>query len=184
MKEDVYRLLQEKLDGYSVGFPATESGVEIKILKKLFSKEDAEIFLSLSPTLEKPEEIAARLGQLTQQLAKNLEDMALRGLLFRVKNNNELKYGATAFIHGIFEFQLLRMDLELAELIDRYLDEGLDRSLINARGTFLRTIPIAQSIPPEHHIASFDDAAEILRGAGKIVVADCICRKKKELVGG
>lgn len=183
MKEDIYRRLQEKLDGYSVGFPATESGVEIEILKKLFNEDDAEIFLSLSPTLEKPEEIASRLGQPVELLAEKLEEMASRGLLFRLKRNNESKYGATAFIHGIFEFQLPRIDRELVELIDRYFDEGMDRSLIKAKGTFLRTIPIAQSIPPEHHIASFDDASAILRSAGTIVVADCICRKSKKMIG-
>ena len=33
---DIYRKLQEHLDKYAVGFPATKSGVEIKVLKHLF----------------------------------------------------------------------------------------------------------------------------------------------------
>lgn len=183
MKEDIYRRLQERLDSYAVGFPATESGVELEILKKLFSEEEAGIFLSLTPSLENPNDIASRLEWPQEQLAEKLEDMASRGLLFRLKKNNQVKYGATAFIHGIFEFQVKNMDLELAKLISRYFDEGLDKSLINVKGTFLRTIPIAESIPPEHHIASLDDAAEILKGAGKIVVADCICRKRMDIIG-
>jgi len=183
MQEDIYRRLQERLDSYSVGFPATKSGVEIRILKKLFSEEDAGIFLALSPTLEKPEDIAARLDIPAEQVAEKLEEMASKGLLFRLKKNNQSKYGATAFIHGIYEFQLNRMDHELAELMDQYLNEGLNKSLINIKGTFLRTIPIAESIPPEHHIASLDDAAEILKEAGKIVVADCICRKRMDILG-
>ncbi|MBW6462950.1 MAG: hypothetical protein K0B84_02015 [Firmicutes bacterium] len=44
MADEIYRRLQQQLDSYSVGFPATESGVEIKILEYLFSKEDAELF--------------------------------------------------------------------------------------------------------------------------------------------
>ena len=32
-------------------------------------------------------------------------------------------------------------------------------------------------------MAAFEDASEILRKAGKIVVTDCICRKQKQLVG-
>jgi Na+-translocating ferredoxin:NAD+ oxidoreductase subunit B len=183
MSKDIFRQLQQRLDSYSVGFPATKSGVEIEILKKLFSEDDAELFLALSPALEKPDAIAARLNLPADTLTEKLEDMASRGLLFRLKKNDELKYGATAFIHGIFEFQLPRIDQELVELTNRYLNEGLDQSMIKVRGTFLRTIPIAESIPAEHHVASFDDAAEILRRAGKIVVADCICRKSKELIG-
>jgi len=180
---DIYRELQQKLDSYSVGFPATESGVEIAILKKLFSPDDAKLFLALSPALEKPEEIAERLELTLDELSGKLEDMASRGLLFRLKKNGVVKYGATAFIHGIFEFQLPRIDQELVELVNRYLDEGLDQSMIGAKGTFLRTIPIAQALGEEHHVASFDDATEILKNAGKIVVADCICRKSKELIG-
>jgi len=183
MKEDLYRRLQEKLDSYAVGFPATKSGVEIKILKKLFSEEDAEIFLALSPAVEKPEAVAARLNLPEARLAEKLEDMASRGLLFRLKKDDELKYGATAFIHGIYEFQVMRMDPELVELIRQYFKEGLNKSLVKTKGTFLRTIPIAKSIPPEHHIASFDDATEILKRAGKIVVTDCVCRKSMAISG-
>ena len=183
MKEDIYRRLQERLDSYSVGFPATQSGVEIKILKKLFSDEDAEIFLALSPAVEKPETVASRLDLPAEQLAEKLEDMASRGLLFRLNKDDELKYGATAFIHGIYEFQVMRMDPELVKLISQYFNEGLDKSLVKTKGTFLRTIPIAKSIPPEHHIASFDDATEILKRAGKIVVTDCVCRKSMDING-
>ena len=52
MTEDIYRNLQKRLDTYSIGFPATDSGVEIKILKELFSPEDAEMFLGMTPKLE------------------------------------------------------------------------------------------------------------------------------------
>ena len=180
MTKDIYRRLQEQLDGYSVGFPATESGVEIEILKKLFSEEDAEIFSALSPALEKPEEVAGKLGRPFEEMKEKLEDMASRGLLFRLNKNGMIRYGATAFIHGIFEFQLPRMDRELAEMVDRYLNEGMDKALIGIKGTFLRTIPIAQSIDSTHQVASLDDAAEIIRKAGKIVVADCVCRKSKD----
>ena len=34
--EEVYRVLAKKLDGMPNGYPATENGVELKILKKIF----------------------------------------------------------------------------------------------------------------------------------------------------
>ncbi len=184
MTSDIYRRLQERLDGYSVGFPATESGVEIEILKRLFTPGEAELFLSLSPAVETPEAIAARLGRDAGETAAQLEDMASRGLLFRLRKNDTVKYGATAFIHGIFEFQLPRMDAGLAELMMRYFDEGLDRALISVKGAFIRTIPVSQSVSPELRVASLDDAAAILRGADTIVVTDCVCRKAKDMAGG
>lgn len=49
MAEDVYPRLREFLDGMPGGFPATESGVEIKILRKLFTPEEAEMVMHLKP---------------------------------------------------------------------------------------------------------------------------------------
>ena len=50
MKEtpDVYRRLQKHIDVMPVGFPATASGVELSILRRLFTPEEAEAALLLS----------------------------------------------------------------------------------------------------------------------------------------
>lgn len=42
-KEDnIYRKLQHQLDTLPIGFPATNSGVEIRLLKFLFTPEEAQ----------------------------------------------------------------------------------------------------------------------------------------------
>ena len=38
---DVYTRLREHLDRLPAGFPATESGVELRILKRLFTPDEA-----------------------------------------------------------------------------------------------------------------------------------------------
>ncbi|MCK7512874.1 MAG: hypothetical protein MZV70_58540 [Desulfobacterales bacterium] len=76
MSEDIFRQLQQRLDLYSMGFPATETGIEITILKKLFNQKDAEMFLNMSPKLEDPESVARRLGSPVEEVAGQLEDMA------------------------------------------------------------------------------------------------------------
>ena len=106
MSEDIFRQLQLRLDLYSMGFPATETGIEITILKKLFSQKDAEMFLNMSPKLEDPESIAQRLGSPIEEIDGQLEDMAKRGLLFRVRKGESVKYGAIPFMHGLIEFQV------------------------------------------------------------------------------
>ena len=40
---EVYRALQRHLDRMPVPFPATESGVEIRILKQLFTADEARL---------------------------------------------------------------------------------------------------------------------------------------------
>jgi len=68
-----------------MGFPATESGIELKILEYLFFEDDAKMFLALSHNLEMTSSVASRLNQPLEKVAVHLGDMADRGLLFRLK---------------------------------------------------------------------------------------------------
>lgn len=120
MAKDIYRRLQQRLDLYSLGFPATASEVEIEILKTLFSEEDASVFLKLTHLLEPPEAVAGTLGLSVAEAREKLADMAARGLLFSKKFGDETRYGTTPFVHGIYEFQTSRMTPELARLMERH----------------------------------------------------------------
>jgi len=183
MTKDIYRQLQERLDQYSMGFPATDSGVEIEILKELFSEADAEMFLHLTPKPETPEAVAGRIGSPVEAVAARLDDMSERGLLFRLRKRDSVKYGAIPFVHGLFEFQVSTLNPRLAGLVQRYMDEGFHGAIARGAAAFLRTVPIQRTIEILHHVAPYEDAAEILKAAGKVVVTDCICRKQKRLVG-
>lgn len=183
MAPDLYRKLQQQLDQYSMGFPATESGVEIKILKKLFTEEDAGLFRKMTPLLETAEDVAARLDNPINKTAAQLEDLAARGLLFRLDKGGTVKYGAIPFVHGLLEFQVTRLDRELASLVRQYFKEGFGKAMNASADGFLRTIPVQKSIDVSHNIAPYEDAARILeQNAARIVVTDCICRKSADLV--
>jgi ferredoxin len=166
-----------------MGFPATDSGVEIEILKELFTEADAEMFLQLTPKPETPEAVAARIGRPVEAVAALLEDMSERGLLFRTRKGDVAKYGAIPFVHGLFEFQVATLKPRLAELVQRYMDEGFHGAMYRGAPAFLRTVPVQRSIEVRHHVAPYEDAAQILRSAGRVVVTDCICRKQKGLMG-
>ena len=40
---EIYRKLQENLDKLPIGFPATKSGIDLKVLTHFFTPEEAEI---------------------------------------------------------------------------------------------------------------------------------------------
>ena len=63
MSEEVsiYRKLQEHLDPRPGGVPTPKSGVEIRILKHLFTPEEAEIATKLVFGYESPETISKRI---------------------------------------------------------------------------------------------------------------------------
>ena len=178
MTQDIYRRLQKKLDQYSMGFPETRSGIEIEILRYLFSEEDSELFLQLSPMLESPDQLAERVNRPVGELADQLENMSGRGLLFRLEKDGTVKYGAIPFIHGLFEFQVKDIQPDLARMVGKYLDEGMDRAIQQNTDYFLRPIPVEQSVEVRHNVAAYEDAAALLRSKSSIVVTECICRKR------
>ncbi|MCG8684607.1 MAG: 4Fe-4S binding protein [Desulfobacterales bacterium] len=182
MKDPIYRTLQQRLDTYSMGFPSTESGIEINILEKLFSIEDADLFLNLSPQLETPDQVAARMGKPIEETAQKLGDMADRGLLFSLKKADAIRYGAIPFVHGLFEFQINKMDKELARIVRQYMDEEFKDAMSFSLSNFLRVIPVHKTIESRPRVAAYEDAMKVLEKANPIVISDCACRKSAGLI--
>ncbi|MCL1865701.1 MAG: 4Fe-4S binding protein [Spirochaetes bacterium] len=180
----IYSKLRERLDTYSLGFPATESGVEINILKKIFNESDAEFFMNLSPMLESADNIASRLNKPVDEIKTRLEDMSQKGLIFRQNSDGKLRYGAIPFMHGLAEFQIKRLDKEFASLLEQYFNEGFNKTIAESADLFLRVIPVQKYVDIEHRIASYEDVSAILDKTDTIVVTDCFCRKQKKIQGG
>ncbi len=61
--DNIYEKLRARLDELATGYPETESKVEIRILERLFTEEEAELYLQLSPFLENPKDVAKRLNR-------------------------------------------------------------------------------------------------------------------------
>lgn len=175
MTNDIYEKLREQLDQYSVGYPATQSGVEMKILEKMFTKEEALLFLLLSLSLETPEAVAERTGRDPETTAALLSQMAEKGLIFRLGRDDQAKYAAVPYIVGSYEFHLGSMDRELAQLMDDYLEEALCKSITDVT-PFLRPIPVNRSVDVSYQVATYEDSRKIVAGQKLIAVADCICR--------
>lgn len=175
MPAEVYLKLREQLDQYSLGFPTTESGVEFKILEKLFTEEEAGMFLELALFAEPAAVIAERSGRDPGATAELLETMAEKGLIFRLRRGDAPRYGATPFVAGVLEFQLGRLDKKLIDLVEQYHQEGFNRAIAEG-ATFLRPIPVNRSVDARHEVATYEDAREILKNRDYIAVADCICR--------
>ncbi|MBU2648923.1 4Fe-4S binding protein [bacterium] len=182
MSETVFHQLRERLDSYSMGYPKTESGVEMKILKKIFSAETAALFLQLGLTLETPESVAGRTGRDPVELSEKLEQMARDGLLFRHRKHKTVRYSAVPFMVGFYEYQLGKMDRELAELTETFFKEGMNAHIANSMVP-LRTIPVNEAIEATMQIAPYSDARKILQAASRIAVARCICRVQQEKLG-
>ena len=181
MSEDIYAKLREQLDQYSIGYPATESGVEIQILQRLFTEEAAEMFLQLSLMMETPSDVAKRTGRDPDHVATLLEEMAENGLIFRVRKGGASKYGAAPYVVGIYEYQVKTMDRELARLMDDYFNEAFADETSKQIAP-MRTIPVNQAIDVAWPVVPYDDAREIIKSKDRLAVAKCICRVQQGLL--
>ena len=79
---DVYTKLQRHLDNLPIGFPSTNSGVEIRLLKRIFSPKEAKIASELRflpETLDQVYERIKNSGITIEELEQILDLMAKKG---------------------------------------------------------------------------------------------------------
>ena len=122
MESDTYKRLARFLDDLPGGFPPTQTGVELRILKRLFTPEEAEMALRLSLIPEEPRVIALRAGISKEEAARRLEDMAKKGLILRMRRKGSpSRYSAAQYVIGIWEFHVNDLDLDLIRDMNEYL---------------------------------------------------------------
>ncbi|MCF8064210.1 MAG: hypothetical protein K9K36_03120, partial [Desulfarculaceae bacterium] len=81
MAPDVFQKLARHMDSLPGGYPPTTDGVELKILKKLFTPEQAELALHCTLIPEEARVIARRAGLGVDQAKERLEKMVDQGLI-------------------------------------------------------------------------------------------------------
>ncbi len=107
---DVYTRLARALDKLPNGYPAAEDGVHLEILRKIFSPKDAAMTLRLKPIPEPVEVIARRIRRPPDEVKTDLDAMADRGQIFKMRMRGIEHYAMAPFVIGIWEFQLNRLD--------------------------------------------------------------------------
>ncbi len=181
--DEIYERLRMRLDEMATGYPATPGGVEVRLLKRLFTRDDAALFLRLGDAPETAREVASRISDDPGSVAARLEDMALKGLLFRIRRGGEPAYLPIPFVVGIYEFQVNTLDADILQDVSEYYLSGLGRSFHSTKIPHLRTIPINSGMVSAHPIAPYDDAIAVVQRKGKIAVAECLCRKAVRMYG-
>ena len=178
-----YEKLREFLNQFPIGFRKTPSGVEIKILERLFTEEEAELatFLTIRP--ERARTIARRTGKDLGEIEKKLEIMAKKGLVFRVRREDRVLYNAAPFMIGLYEYSVNNIDKNLAQMFKQYYQEaGLEEmGASNVPG--FKVIPLKESIQIGTTLYPYLMLEESIKKARVISVADCICRKEARLLG-
>ena len=182
MTESIYRQLARRLDAVPNGFPATESGVEIRLLARLFTPEQARLAAVMRLTPEPSAEIAARAGVPAEEAHRALKGMARLGLIRTETEGRALAFGLLPFVVGFWEAQRPRLDRDLAELMEDYLAETRAGPMAAAPG-LQRVIPVGRAIHTDVSVFPYERAEALVEGARSWAVGPCICRVQRRLVG-
>jgi Na+-translocating ferredoxin:NAD+ oxidoreductase subunit B len=183
MQGDSYTKLREFLNQFPLGFPSSGSGIEIEILKKLFTEEEAELAVLLTPFPEEAEQIASRTGVNGEVFKEKLESMAKKGLIFRARRDGKTFFNSAPFMIGLYEYSVKNMDRELAELYARYYEKSYQEEMGASDVPGFRVFPVSESINPEITIFPYPALEIEIRAAREISVAECICRKEAGMTG-
>lgn len=185
---DVYRELQQHLDSLPVGFPATESGVEIRLLKHLFTSEEAKIASNLKFSYYDFEPLDSIYDRLIvsgykiskEELESHLENMAKKGAIMSLNKT----YGAALFLMGMFEYQVNKLTKEFVKDTKQYIDEALLVHMAKSLPFQIRTIPVGVTIDHHIKIPTFDDVLEIINTVKEpFAIFNCVCRQAMETIG-
>jgi NAD-dependent dihydropyrimidine dehydrogenase PreA subunit len=185
---DAYRRLQEHLDKMPVGYPATKSGVEIDLLKAVFSPREANIAAHLDykhKTVDQIFQTARGEVGSKEELVRILDETVAKGGITRRERGGNRQYAVLPLLlWGMYERQLKRLDPEFLDDIGQYMMGEFGLELATSRLPKMRVIPIEESVEAEHHVATYDELRHLIEKAGDhIAIQECICRKVKDLHG-
>lgn len=183
MSEDIYKRLAQHLDQLPGGYTETESGVELRILRRLFTPEQAELAVHLTLIPEEAPVIARRAGMEVDKASQMLAEMARKGLIYDIApKNGPAQYMASQFVVGIWEYQVNKLSPELVQDVDEYFKDLFNFDVWRETPQ-LRTVPVGESLPSPAQVMPYEQAEELVKAHKRFVVAPCICRQERELVG-
>jgi ferredoxin len=188
--EREYRQLQKRLDRNVTGAPA--SPVFTKILKLLFTPEQATVARRLPTRPTSLGALSRKVGIPRDELADRLEEMAGRGLVIDLEHDGKRYFSLPPVVIGLFEFAFMRTgeDVEmkdLAVLFDQYMneDDRFSRAVFDGQIQLGRSVVREEALPKESHteILDWERASHIVESADAISVGMCSCHHKMQHLG-
>jgi len=173
--------LAKILDSLPNGFPETESGIEIRILKKVYAADEAELFCDLKLHPETAEQIAERTGRPLEGLEDKLTSMAERGEVMGIDFQGTKVFAMIPWVVGIYEFQINRLDREFCEMCEEYF-KVIGPGLMRLEPRIMQTVPIEEEIPARNQALPYHQVSQLVENGKSFRVNQCICKKEQGLM--
>ena len=131
----VYHLLQQRLNRHVNGAP--DSPTFMKILRLLFSPQEAELARRMPSRLTSLDVLSRKLGIARDELSNKMTEMAQRGVVIDTAHKEQRYFALPPVVIGFFEFTFMRIrdDMPMAELAHLfveyfYADDRFGHSLV------------------------------------------------------
>jgi electron transport complex protein RnfB len=187
-EKDVYRKLQQHLDRMPIGYPVTQSGVEINLLRLIFTPGEARIATHLDYKFKTVDQIfetaQAEVGS-KEELTRILDGIVSKGGISRRERDREQQYAVLPLaLWGMYEHQLKRLGPDFLMNFGQYIQKEFGYELARSGVPEMRVIPVEESITAEQAIANYDELNHLIEQAGEqIAIQECVCRKVADLQG-
>jgi electron transport complex protein RnfB len=180
--DDFFSNLADALARLPNGFTRTQSGIELEILKRIFTESEAKLASNLTKDYQAIEEIALQNHLGYEATSELLTSMANKGMVLTQKENDLTYYRLAPFAVGIYEASLHLVDHSFAHLVEDYFQEGGLREIMKPLPHIHRVIP-AQSAVKTEWILPYDDVKRLIESNKVFNVRDCICRVQQDFIG-
>ena len=184
MPNDHYERLAKALDALPCGFPETPSRVELQLLKKGFTEEEAELTSYMTRKYETVDEIAAKSGMSADRVKRLLRGLLPRELVRKSVVDKQERFRLGPFIVGWYEALMegpMRNDLEFVQLFEQYMREGGGERINSPRPGVMGVVPVRGSLKPEL-LQPYDDIDAHFARHERFGLTDCVCRLERNLL--
>jgi electron transport complex protein RnfB len=185
MSDENYERLADALEALPGGFPRMPSGVELRLLEKAFTKEEAGLAGQMSRAYETVEELAARTGITEAGVKTLLQQLLPRALVRQQTVEGQERYRLGPFVVGWYEALMggpMRNDIEFVRLFERYVQEGGGERIMSPRPGVLGVVPVRGSLKKEL-MQPYDDIDAHFARHERFGLTDCVCRLERNLLG-
>jgi NAD-dependent dihydropyrimidine dehydrogenase PreA subunit len=183
MSGDAYERLAVALDGLANGFPRTESNAELRILRHVFTPDEAEVAAALTGRPTAAADVARRAALEPARVTATLESLAQRGVIWMGSVGGDPGYRLAPFVVGFYEAHMLETrDVEFARLVEEYFCGGGAVGIMSPQPAIHRVLP-ARGATSTEWVLPYDDVRAILGKASSFRVEPCVCRLQQDELG-
>ncbi len=160
---------------------AEESPLIQKIFGLLLNDDEAKILLAAAPPAT-PKEVSQKTGVPEETIKTTLESLFDRGLIFKTKKGEELKYYRVKNVPQMHDATSLTpgVSREVLDAWKEYMEKEwpeYGQKIVDLLpASIMRVIPVNEGIEPESRILAYDDVIKLIENAKTLAVTKCSCR--------